>query len=267
MRPVVAMLAGVIALAPAFAAMAARAEPLQILTADIPPMAFMKNGQLTGYCVDLVREIQRRIGSKTGIELQPWARAYRTALDGANVVLVCPKRTADREALFKWVGPLFTSQTNFYARPVDHVRLASLDEAKKLGGVLVPREFYSYQYLQEAGFTNLEPANSSLTMLRMLLGGRRPVMVLDHRQLAPLLEEAGARSDEVEVVRTVFTIGSYLSFPRHAPDRLVSQWQDALDRMKRDGSFARIHRKWYREAPPPDVLKSPSPQEARRPPP
>ncbi|MCY1377066.1 hypothetical protein D9M69_646120 [compost metagenome] len=89
----------------------------------------------------------------------------------------------------------------------------------------------------------------------MLLGGRRPLMVLDHRQLAPLLEEAGARSEDVEMVYTVFTIGSYLSFPRHAPDSVVAQWQRALDRMKQDGAFTRIYRQWYQEAPPPEVLK------------
>lgn len=237
------------------AAAPAHAGDMQILTADIPPMAFMKDGRVAGYCVDIVREIQRRIGSRTQIELQPWARAYRSALEGENVLLVCPKRTPDREALFKWAGPLFTSQTNFYARPADRVRLQSLEDAKKLSGVLAPRDFYSYQYLSDAGFTNLEPTNNTLTMLRMLLGGRRPVMVLDHRQLQPLLAEAGARPDQVEMVYNAFTIGSYLAFPRQAPADLVAQWQRALDKMKQDGSFARIYRQWYQEAPPPDVLK------------
>lgn len=232
----------------------AGAAEMKILTADIPPMAFARDGQVTGYCVDVVREIQRRIGSRAEIELQPWARAYRGALEGDDVILVCPKRTADREALFKWVGPLFTSQTGFYARPADQVRIASLDDAKKLSGILAPRDFYSYQYLRDAGFQNLEATNSTLTMLRMLLGGRRPAMILDQRQLAPLLAEAGARKEEVELVYTAFTIGSYLSFPKGAPDSLVAQWQRALDAMKQDGSFARIYRHWYREAPPPDVL-------------
>lgn len=137
-----AVFAGRVAFAMLFAAAAATAAPdggMKILTADIPPMAFMKDGRVTGYCVDVVREIQRRIGDSTAIELQPWARAYRSAQEGANVVLVCPKRTADREHQFKWVGPLFTSQTNFYARPVDRVRIASLEDAKKLSGVPAPR--------------------------------------------------------------------------------------------------------------------------------
>lgn len=233
----------------------AAASGMQILTADIPPMAFMKDGRVTGYCVDIVREIQRRIGDRTKIELQPWARAYRSALEGENVLLVCPKRTPERAAKFQWVGPLFTSQTNFYARPADHVRIRSLDDAKKLSGVLAPRDFYSYQFLSEAGFKNLEPTNNTLTMLRMLLGGRRPVMVLDHRQLQPLLDEAGARPEQVELVYTADTIGSYLSFPKQAPAALVAQWQRALDKMKQDGAFARIYRQWYQEAPPPEVMK------------
>jgi polar amino acid transport system substrate-binding protein len=250
------ILAAVVCVCAAAAAAAApHAGSMQILTADIPPMAFMKDGRVTGYCVDIVREIQRRIGNSTEIELQPWARAYRSALEGENVLLVCPKRTPEREVRFKWVGPLFTSQTNFYARPADRVRIHSLEDAKKLSGVLAPRDFYSYQYLSDAGFMNLEPTNNTLTMLRMLLGGRRPVMVLDHRQLQPLLEEAGAHPEQVEMVYTAFTIGSYLSFPKQAPAEQVAQWQRALDKMKQDGAFARIYRQWYQEAPPPDVMK------------
>jgi len=226
----------VIGCAAAAAAAAPHAGSMQILTADIPPMAFMKDGRVTGYCVDIVHEIQRRIGNSTEIELQPWARAYRSALEGENVLLVCPKRTPDREGQFKWVGPLFTSQTNFYARPADRVRIHSLEDAKKLSGVLAPRDFYSYQYLSDAGFKNLEPTNNTLTMLR-------------------LLEEAGAHPEQVEMVYTAFTIGSYLSFPRQAPAELVAQWQRALDKMKQDGAFARIYRQWYQQAPPPDVMK------------
>jgi polar amino acid transport system substrate-binding protein len=200
---------------PVVAAVPAR-EPMRIVGAVIPPLSFVRDGTPTGYCVDLAHEVQRRIKDRTPVELLPWARAYRLAADGANIMLICPKRTPEREPLFRWVGP-----------------------------VLVPRDFYTHQYLRIAGFTNLDPVNSSQTMLTMLLAGRRKAMVLDREQLPFLLRQAGVSADVVEPVLRVMTIHSYFAFPLYAPDVLVAQWQQALDQMRRDGTLLRIHRNWF----------------------
>ncbi|WP_165403580.1 MULTISPECIES: ABC transporter substrate-binding protein [unclassified Duganella] len=227
------------------AALAPAREPLRIIASGIPPLSFTRDGAITGYCVELIRELQRRVGDTTHIELMPWARAYRMGMDGANVVLLCPKRTPEREPRFKWVGPVLESESMFYALRRSRIHLSSLNEARALEGILVPRDFYSYQYLRDAGFTNLEPVNSSQTMLAMLLAGRRPVMVLDREQLPALLEQAGADADQVEPVLKLMSIQSYFTFALDAPDSQVAQWQQALDRMKRDGALARLQRQWF----------------------
>ncbi|MRW90909.1 transporter substrate-binding domain-containing protein [Duganella sp. FT80W] len=220
-------------------------ESMRIFGAVIPPLSFMRDGTPTGYCVDLAHEIQRRIKDRTRVELLPWARAYRLAVDGANIMLICPKRTPEREPLFRWVGPVLESQSVVYALRSSRLRLGNLADLRALDGVLVPRDFYTHQYLRIAGFTNLDPVNSSQTMLAMLLAGRRKAMVLDREQLPFLLRQAGVSADVVEPVLRVMTIHSYFAFPLYAPDALVAQWQQALDQMRRDGTLLRIHRNWF----------------------
>lgn len=205
----------------------------------------MRDGVVTGYCVEVIRELQRRVGDSTPIELMPWARAYRMGTDGANVMLICPKRTPEREPYFKWAGPVLESESMFYALGRSRIRLSSLDEARKLEGILVPRDFYSYQYLRGAGFSNLEPVNTSQAMLAMLLAGRRPVMVLDREQLPVLLEQAGADPALIEPVLKLMSIQSFFTFPLDAADNEVAQWQLALDKMKRDGTLARLQKQWF----------------------
>ncbi|MDN2695585.1 transporter substrate-binding domain-containing protein [Janthinobacterium sp. SUN073] len=222
-----------------------RAQPLEILTAEIAPMAFSKDGKLTGFCVEVVAEIQRRLGDRAPMRLVPWARAYLMAQNGANVVLVCPKRTAERERQFLWVGPLLVSQTNFYARRGAGIRLGSVSDAKALPGVMTPRAFYSHSYLRQAGFANLEVVNNSATMLAMLLAGRYPLMVLDQEQLPALLEQAGVTADAVELVYPIFSIGSYVTFPLSSDPALVMRWQRTFERMKRDGAYDAIARRWF----------------------
>lgn len=227
---------------------AAQAEPMRMLAPDIPPLAYVQDGKVVGFCVDVVREIQRRIGDATEIQPMPWARAYLLARSGANVVLVCPKRTPEREPLFQWVGPLRASQTNFYVRRGSGVQLSSVDDARKLSGVLVQRDFYSHRYLSAAGFDNLEPVNSSLSMLRMLMVGRRPAMVLDSDSLPMLLELAHVDPREVEPAFPLLSTSSYITFPREADPQLVARWSAVLEQIRRDGTYARIERQWL---PPP----------------
>jgi len=234
------LLAAALACAPAFAR-----DRLRIIGAGIPPLSFARDGVISGYCVDLVHELQRRVGDATAVELMPWARAYRMGMDGANVILLCPKRTPEREPHFRWVGPVLESESMFYALRRSRIKLATLNDARALQGILVPREFYSYQYLRGAGFTNLEPVNTSQAMLAMLLAGRRPVMVLDREQLPVLLEQAGVDGEQVEPLLKLMSIRSYFTFPLDAPDSQVAQWQQALDGIRRDGTLERLQRQWF----------------------
>ena len=238
------------ALLPGVAGHAAPAEPMRILTADIPPLAYVQEGRVMGFCVDVVREIQRRTGDSTEITAMPWARSYRLSRSGVNVVLICPKRIPEREQQFLWVGPLRASQTNFYVRRGAGVHLASMDDARKLSGVLVQREFYSHQYLRGEGFDNLEPVNSALSMLRMLMAGRRPAMVIDRDSLPALLAQAHVDPAEVELALPMLAISSYITFSRGADPQVVERWRAALEQIKSDGTFARIEQHWLPPAAP-----------------
>lgn len=226
------------------------AQDLQILTTEIPPIAFTKDGKVTGFCTEVVEDIQRRLNNHASIQVLPWKRAYQMAQERPNTALYCTMRTAERENLFKWVGPVTTSQTNFYAKSGSTIRINNLEDAKKQGPILIPRGFYSYQYLQGLGFQNLEAVDSAQIMLKMLLAGRRSLMVLDSQLLPSLLEKINARPEEVEMIQTALTTRSYVAFSKATADETVAKWQSALDQMKREGSFQRLHKNWFPDKAP-----------------
>lgn len=229
----------------AFLPSSAVAENLQIMTSEIPPMAFTKDNKITGYCIDLVREIQQRIGDHTDIQVVPWSRAYHTGKTKDNVILICPKRTPDRENLFKWVGPVHESTTNIYKKKNAKIQIKSLEDAKKASSILITRNFYSYDDLIRKGFKNLETTETPQLAMRMLLGGRAPLMVLEKLQVTVILEEINAAPDAIEEAYTLSSSVSYLSFSKGMSDATVKTWQDALDKMKKDGAYSRIHKKWW----------------------
>ena len=63
-----------------FAAQPLFAAELTILTENLPPLNYEKDGELVGPSVEIVREIQSRVGSRDKIQVYPWARAYKMAL-------------------------------------------------------------------------------------------------------------------------------------------------------------------------------------------
>jgi len=62
-------------------------EELTILTENLPPLNYIENGILVGPSVKIVKQIQKRVGSQAQIQVYPWAKAYKMALEEKNVIL------------------------------------------------------------------------------------------------------------------------------------------------------------------------------------
>lgn len=234
---------------------AAGAAPLRLLTTEVPPLAFVKDGKPTGFCIDLVTAIQRRLGEVGPIEVLPWARAFHVASTARGAVLVCPKRTAEREHVFQWVGPVLNASTYLYAKAATPHAPHTLDDARKLPSVLVIRESYAHRGLMAEGFQNLSLVNDANAMLQMLLADRAPAMVLETVQFDVVMREERAPPAIVPLVK-LQSLPTYLAFSADVPAAVVARWQGTLDAMKKDGSFARIHDAWF-AAPPPAIPKHP----------
>lgn len=222
----------------------ANGTELQLLTEENPPLNFSENGQIKGLSIDVVQEIQRRVGNTNSIEIQPWTRAYRTASTVPNVAIFIMARTPAREELFQWVGPVSASIASLYGKRGSGLRINSLDDAKSVKSILVVRDFYTHQLLQKLGFTNLELVPKPETMVKMAVNGRAPLMFAANVTLPDLLEKAGAKRSEVELLYTVTSLQTYIGFSLGTSKDLVANWQGALDSMKRDGSYAAIYAKW-----------------------
>ncbi len=236
---------------------ALQAEPLRLYTEEYPPLNYSEDGEPTGLATEVVREIMRRTGQNAPISVVPWARGYQLAQLRPNTGLFVTMRTAEREHLFKWVGPLIRSITGFYALRRAALHIASLDEARQFDAIAVPRDWYSQQRLQAEGFANLYPVTEPAQMVRMLKRGRVQLVVLDNLSLNALLAQGGIRAGEVELLYSFMHSDAYIAFSPQTDVALISRWQGELDEMKADGSFAAIYRKWLPGEPLPEPLDAP----------
>ena len=161
------------------------AQGLTILCEDDPPLQYQdKDGKITGLTVEVVREIQRRVGSAEEIKLVPWARGYDAALAGPNIVLFSMARTPERERLFTWVGPVMETIYGFFARSDSRISIASIDEAKLAGRIGVYANDARDLILTRLGFTNLDRTTDNITNVKKLMAGRIDLYAGSSTQIA-----------------------------------------------------------------------------------
>jgi len=153
------------------------AEPLKVLTENLPPYQIVKNGKLTGgSAFKKVEQVMQATGLEFHFQILPWARAYQMARKDPQVLIFSLARTQQREKHFLWLVPLsepkayyFSSlKTQFFQQEVTL-------ETVKQKGVAVARGSAEHYDLLKMGF--VEGENLILTVdymdaWRMLLKNR-----------------------------------------------------------------------------------------------
>jgi polar amino acid transport system substrate-binding protein len=220
------------------------AASLRILTEDLPPLNYVKDGALVGPSVEMVKEIQKRIGSTEEIRVYPWARAYQIALNEENVVLFGVSHTPPRENKFKWVGPLATKRDILVAKKGSNLVITSLEDAKKVRRIGVLRDDTKEEFLEMHGFRNLEPVSDERKNARKLMLGRIDLWVFKKPGLKTVCELAGVDYDAVEEVFHLRETRVDIAFSLMTSDAVVEQWRTAFTEMLADGTVEAIRKKW-----------------------
>lgn len=229
---------------------------LRILTEDYPPLNFRANGEITGQAAEVVKELIRRTGTGDEITMVNWQEGYQAVLEQPDTALFSIVMTPERKDLFQWAGPITVLDTNLYAATGSAIRIASLDEARKVGEIATVAGYYSEQILKdEEGFTNLRSYPDEASALRALLDGEVQLLASNNTVIPAVVENIGTSMDEVESVFTISTDMSYIAFSKETSPDLVTLWQEKLDEMKDEGSFAEIYSRWIPADTPPGKIQ------------
>jgi polar amino acid transport system substrate-binding protein len=209
---------------------------------------YNEEGNLTGSTVEIVKEIQRRIGDDTEIEAVPWARGLNSVQNEDNVILFSVALNDEREPLMKWVGPLTTKVMAFYVKKDSGITITSLNEAKKLGSIGTYRDDAREQLLKSNGFTNLDSSSSYVTNVKKLNVGRLDAVIDTPETFISACDESGIPTDTFEEAYRIATIGLYIAFSKNFPEETFNKWKDTLKNMYEDGTFETIYHEWIPNA-------------------
>ena len=219
------------------------AEELQLYTEEWPPLNFTRDNQLTGYSVELVQALSQLTGDPVRIESVPWTRGYGLAQQQANTGLFSVGRIAERESLFQWVGPFVSSQNRFYTLKGSPLKINSLADARQ-HKLVMPRLWYSVQYLQSQGFDDIYTVTSPEIMMNMFRNGRSDLLAASDVTLPNVLALADLTPADVVPQFSFMEHSSYLVFSPATNPQVALRWQKALEQLRGDGTVARLQSRW-----------------------
>ena len=217
---------------------------MKILTENLPPLNYVDNGVIVGPSVEIVKEIQKRVGSQEQIQVYPWARAYKMALEKENVILFGMTYTDVRKNKFKWVGPLATKRDILVARKGSGIKIKDLEDAKKAKSIGTLLDDTRGRLLERNGFSNLEPVSDEQLNAKKLALGRIDLWAYKIPGLRPVCDLAGVDHTEFEEVYHLREIDLMIAFSKKTSDSLVQKWRDAFNEMLTDGTILQIRKKW-----------------------
>lgn len=231
---------------------------LQLLSEENPPYNFSQQGRPVGLYVEVVQAIQHRLGQEASIQIQPWPRAYRTALNTPDVALFATTRTPERENLFQWVGPIGTSVNAFFALRHNTLIIRNLHDAQAVSGILVAKDSFAQQTLTGLGFNNLIVAENPKQSIRMLLAGRAPLLFTGRSGLLSQLQHLNEPYNQLKLSYVLSVGQGYIAFSAGTDKSIVTDWQKALDSLKKSGQFRRIYGKWLPGEKPSGITPDPA---------
>ncbi|MGF1697055.1 transporter substrate-binding domain-containing protein [Vibrio lamellibrachiae] len=209
---------------------------LVFLTEEYPPANFMKNGQLTGYSVDLLYAASVSVEDSLDdahVVLQVWSDAYRSALTKPNTVVFSTTRTEHREELFQWVGPIAEVKVVVMAKKGSGIKITSpIEMARYKIGVV--EDDIGEQLLLDLGVPRaaMLEASDVVVLAELLTKNRIDLIAYSERTAYWYASQAGIDSDIFVPVYTLKEGYTYYAFNTDSDPALVKKLQQGIDNVK-----------------------------------
>jgi polar amino acid transport system substrate-binding protein len=223
---------------------AAPAEGLRrIITEEWPPYNYSSGEEVEGYSTDVARAIIRRLGLALPIGILPGLRAKTTLDEGGGILFFSMFRTPEREASYKWIGPIDEASFYFYKRKGSPLAVSTLEDARAAASIACRNYGLVFNYLKSEGFENLDTSSNAEGIYKKVVEGRCD-LAIGETQLGVryILGRLGLPPDSLEPVELrILDANLYIVGSKDLADSEVSRWRSALEAMRASGELTAIY--------------------------
>ncbi|MBY0447040.1 MAG: ABC transporter substrate-binding protein [Burkholderiales bacterium] len=226
-----------------FSLIASQAMALTLTTEDYPPFNIVdaKTQKVSGISTEKVSEVMRRSNETFTITPYPWIRAFQLAQKEADTCVFSTTRTPEREALFKWVGPLVKNNWYIFAKVGDTRSPKSLNELKAYS-IGAYRGDAIAEYLEKNGFkTDLAKADEDNP--QKLLGHRFDFWASGELLGLSILKRKNL-SDKIIPILMFNQTEMYLACNLKTKQTQIDNYNKILQDMDKDGTNLAIENKY-----------------------
>ncbi|MFK5984389.1 MAG: ABC transporter substrate-binding protein [Pseudomonadota bacterium] len=226
-------------------------DEIKMYTEHYPPFNMKIDGRLTGLSVEILDEMLKQMGSKQSLDdvkLTNWSRAYTLALKKNNTVVFSTNRTVSRESLFKWVGPISKTKVGVIALKNKNIVINTVSDLNKykIGAVLkdVGELLLLEQGIDKKHIFYVEGNNAINLSFKKMQHNRIDLFSYDITVAFTNAKLEGFDIGQYEVVHTLQESALYFAFNKNTDDKIIAQWQKALDNIKSTGLYDKIVKKY-----------------------
>jgi polar amino acid transport system substrate-binding protein len=211
---------------------ASPAQALDLLTEDNAPFNYADGQQVTGLSTEILQEMGKRANVPMKMQVLPWARAYQSALNLPDTCVYSTVKLPEREALFKWVGPLTVNKWALFAKSDFNKPINTIEDAKhyRIGGVTMDAKA---MYLKSLGFANIDLVGDDNLNLAKLIAGRIDLWISGLYKGKESAAHVGSKM--VKPVMVVREVDYYLACNPKTPDATIAALSQALGVLQKEG--------------------------------
>lgn len=218
--------------------LAAPAKDPVYITEQFPPFSYQEDGKLQGISVDLLEKMLGHMNTtlnRSEIKLLPWDQGYQMALQDNNTVIFSAGRIPEREASFKWVGPISSIKVVLFALNEKHIKINSPGDLRALKiGVVKDSAEGPLVIKAGANQSNLVERNNITELIDMLKAGTIDAWAYPDLVGVWLADKAGLNASEYEAVYQLTKESPlYYAFNRNTSDSTIKAFQEALNQTKK----------------------------------
>ncbi len=204
-----------------------------------PPFEFIENGDITGFDIDLIKEIASRMEKEIEITSISWDPDYKDLIEGVlDIVISAAPIEAEKTVIVDYSMPYYTLEYLLVTLSGSEIKIKEDLAGKRIGVLKMGKSNISGDYL---GNYEVSEYEDIMEMLDVLKNKEIEAILINLPLAVSLLKD---NKDMYLVLDKINSDREFaIVFKKGSP--LVSEVNPVLDAMVADGEFQSIYDKWF----------------------